>query len=49
MARPQVEDGGDGLQIRRVAANIINKPSRTAEKEWSSSFGVRRAANNYSL
>jgi hypothetical protein len=25
MARPQVADGGDGLQIRRVAANIFNK------------------------
>jgi hypothetical protein len=25
MARPQVAGGGDGLQIRRVAANILNK------------------------
>jgi hypothetical protein len=24
-ARPQVADGGDGLQIRRVAANILKK------------------------
>jgi hypothetical protein len=39
MARPEVADG-DGLQIWRVAANILNKPSRTADKGWSSSFGV---------
>jgi hypothetical protein len=25
MARPQVADGGEGLQIWRVAANILNK------------------------
>jgi predicted nuclease with TOPRIM domain len=31
MARPQVADGGDGLQIWRVAANVLNKESRTAE------------------
>jgi hypothetical protein len=40
MARPQVADGGDGLQIWRVAANILNKQSRTADKGWSSSLGV---------
>jgi hypothetical protein len=32
MARPQVADGGDGLQIWRVAANILNKQSRIAER-----------------
>jgi hypothetical protein len=32
MARPQVADGGDGLQICRVAASILNKQSRTANK-----------------
>jgi hypothetical protein len=32
MARPQVADGGNGLQIWRVAANILNKQSRTADK-----------------
>jgi len=31
MARPQDADGGDGLQIWRVAANMLNKQSRTAE------------------
>ncbi|KAJ4437102.1 hypothetical protein ANN_17237 [Periplaneta americana] len=32
MARPQVADRGDGLQIWRVAANVLNKESRTADK-----------------
>jgi hypothetical protein len=40
MARPRVADRGDGLQIRRVAANILNKQSRTADSGWSSSLGV---------
>jgi hypothetical protein len=48
MARPQVADGGDGLQILRVAANILNKQSRTADKGLSSSLGVGRGANNSS-
>jgi hypothetical protein len=34
MARPQVADGGDGLQIWRVAAIILNKKSRSANREW---------------
>jgi hypothetical protein len=38
MARSEVADGGDALQIWRVAANILNKQSRTADKEWSSSW-----------
>jgi hypothetical protein len=37
-ARPQVADGGDGLQIWRVATNILNKQSRTADNGWSSSL-----------
>jgi hypothetical protein len=37
MVRRQVADGGDGLQIWRVAANILNKQSRTADRGWSSS------------
>jgi hypothetical protein len=48
MARPQVADGGDGLQIWMVAANILNKQSRAADKGWSSSLGVGRGANNFS-
>jgi hypothetical protein len=45
-ARPQVADGGDGLQIWKVAANIMNKQSRTTDKGRSSSLGVERGANN---
>jgi hypothetical protein len=33
MARPQGADGGDGLQTWRVAANILNKQSRTADTD----------------
>jgi hypothetical protein len=44
MARPQVADGGDGLQIWWVAANILNKQSRTADKVWSSSSWVGHGA-----
>jgi hypothetical protein len=32
MARPQVADGGNTLQVWRVTANILNKQSRTADK-----------------
>jgi hypothetical protein len=35
--------------IWRVAANVLSKQSRTADKEWSSSLGVGRGANNFSL
>jgi hypothetical protein len=31
MARPRVADGGDGLQILRIAANMLNKHSQTAD------------------
>ena len=34
--------------IRRVAANILNKQSTTADEGWSSSLGVGRGANNAS-
>jgi hypothetical protein len=46
MALPQVADGEDGLQIWTVAANILNKQLRTAERGQSSSLGVGRGANN---
>jgi len=42
MARPRFADGGDGLQIWKVAPNILNKQSGTADKEWSSDLGVGR-------
>jgi hypothetical protein len=44
MARPQVAD--EVLQLRRVAASIFSKQSRTADKGWSSSLEVGRGANN---
>jgi hypothetical protein len=34
--------------IWRVAANILNKQSQTANKEWSSSLRVGRGVNNSS-
>jgi hypothetical protein len=46
MARPQEADGREGLQIWTVAANILNKQSRTADNGWSSSLEVGRGANN---
>jgi hypothetical protein len=39
MRSPQVADGGDGLKILRVAADIGNKQSRTADRGWLSSLG----------
>jgi hypothetical protein len=42
-ARPHIADGGDGIEIRRVAASILNKQSRAADKGWSYSFEVGRA------
>jgi len=35
--------------IRRVAANKLNKQTRTADEGWSPSLGVGRGANNPSL
>jgi hypothetical protein len=49
MARAQIADGGDGLQIWRVAANILNKQTRTADKGWASSLGVGLGPYNSSL
>jgi hypothetical protein len=39
MARPQVVDGGNDLQIWRVIANILKKQLQTAGKGWSYSLG----------
>jgi hypothetical protein len=36
--RPHAVDGADSLQIWKVAANILNKQSQTADKGWS--FGL---------
>jgi hypothetical protein len=49
MARPQVADGGDGLRIWRVAANILNKQSRTADRGWPSRLGFREGLTNHTV
>ena len=46
---PWFAGGGVGLQIWRLAANILNKHSWTADQEWSSSLGVWREANRLTL
>jgi hypothetical protein len=40
MVRPQVAEGGKGLQIWRVAANILNKQSWTADKGGPPAWGL---------
>jgi hypothetical protein len=37
MECPQIASGYDGLHRWRVAANILNKQSWTADKAWDSS------------
>jgi hypothetical protein len=49
MGRPQVADGGDGLQTWRVAAIILNKKSRTANREWLCSLEGWAGADNLPL
>jgi hypothetical protein len=46
MARPLVVGGEDCHQIWRVPVNMLNKQLRTADTEWSFSFGVGRGANS---
>jgi hypothetical protein len=43
--RPPVADGGYDVQIWRVAVNISNKQSPTADKVWSTSLRVGRGVN----
>jgi hypothetical protein len=40
MASLQVADGGNGLHIWRVAANMLNKQSWTPDKGLSSNWGL---------
>jgi hypothetical protein len=47
MAHPQLADE-DGLQLRRVAANKLNKQLQTADKECASSLEVGCESNNLS-
>jgi hypothetical protein len=37
------------LRVRRVAAKILNKQSRAADKGWSSSLGVGRGAQHLTV
>jgi len=46
MAHSWVTDGGDGLQVWKVAKNTLNKRSQAADNGWSSSLRVGREANN---
>jgi hypothetical protein len=48
MARPRVVDGGGGVQMWRIAANILKNNLRSADKAWSSRLGVGRRANKSS-
>jgi hypothetical protein len=45
MTRPQVAGGGDALKLWRAAANILNKQSRTADKDgppaWRLDVGLK--------
>jgi hypothetical protein len=49
MSRPRSADGGDGLQMWRFAANILNNQSRIADKGRFSSFGAGLGADISSL
>jgi hypothetical protein len=49
MACPPDADGGDGLQIWRVAVYVLNRQSLTTDKERSSSFGVGRGVKTLTV
>jgi hypothetical protein len=46
MAHPRFADTGDGLQIWRVAANILNKRRGQPTLGGPPAWGVGRGANN---
>jgi hypothetical protein len=48
MVCPRVTNGGDGLQIWKVAENILNKQSWTDDRGLSSSLGVGHRATSSS-
>jgi hypothetical protein len=39
---PQVADGGDGVELWKLAADILIKQSWTVDKGWSSRLGAHR-------
>jgi hypothetical protein len=49
MARPQVADGGDGLQIWRLAAIILIGQSRPDNRGWLCRLEGWAGADNVSL
>jgi hypothetical protein len=48
LIQPTVILERESFNLWRVAANILKKHSRTADKGWSSRLGVGREANNSS-
>jgi hypothetical protein len=48
MVHPLVMDGGNGLQLWKVAANTWNKQPQIADKGWSPSLGVGNVVNSLS-
>jgi hypothetical protein len=48
MVWPQVADGGENLQIWRLAAKILKRQSQAAEEEWSSNLQIGQGAYNSS-
>jgi hypothetical protein len=40
MTRSRVADGRDGVQLWKLATNILNKQPRSNDKGWSSSLGL---------
>jgi hypothetical protein len=49
MAYSQVVDGGNGLQLQRLATNTMNKQPRTTDKGWSSSLEIGHAYTYFYL
>jgi hypothetical protein len=49
MVCPWVLDGGNDLQIWKLAANSLNKQPWTADRGWSSSLGVGQGGSNSSV
>jgi hypothetical protein len=47
MAGPRVVDQGDGLQMWRVAAKILNKQYPTADNGWSPSLVFGQGAKDF--
>jgi hypothetical protein len=46
VARPWEADGGDGINIWRIVANILNEQLRIADKGLSSNLRVERVVSS---